>query len=342
MRPGVRYACQGDGLCCTDVHVVGPLSSRDAARVRAFRPGAVAVHRSLQVLVVRDVGGRCALFDGGCSLHRAQGERAKPRACREFPLGVVATPLGLRVTTQHRCPCRTLGERPPLTVEDAARSLVDARGRVRADQRVSRVRLTPARPASFARYVERERVTLAALGTRAPPEVALGARALPSLGDVGWADVGHHLRGSFDGTSCGAALAWMGGALIALAGGRAPRPPARTWAGCFDAAERRSPVARDVDELLADFAADVVWGLEWSGESSLEGALAELATRLAAARWIIGELTALGVRADRAAAEAVMVAELAAASPSWPAVRRAIDAGLCSPARASLRSSRRR
>lgn len=343
MRPGARYACFGDGLCCTDAHLVGPLSSRDAARVRAFRPGAVARHRRLDVLIVRDVGGRCALLDDGCALHRARGERDKPRACREFPLGVVGTPLGVRVTTQHRCPCRTLGERPPLTSEIAARSLSDAAGRVRVDARVDRVRLDDARPAPFARYVARERPLLDALASGAPPERALGARALPPLGDIGWADVGHHLRGMFDGTSCGAALAWMGGALIALSGGRAPRPPARAWAPSFDAAARRSPRARPVDELLADFAADVVWGLEWAPHASLDAALSDVATRVAAARWLVDEFVSRGCRADRAAAEAVMIVELGAATPSWPSVLAAMDAGARrSRGARHLRSSRPR
>ncbi len=167
---------------------------------------------------------------------------------------------------------------------------------------------------------------LEALTAGAAPEQVLRGRALPSLGEIGWADVGHHLRGLFDGTSCGAALAWMGGALIALSGGRAPRPPARAWAPSFDAAERRAQRARAVDDVLSDFAADAVWSLEWAPHASFDAALSELATRVAAARWLVDELASRGCRPDRAAAEAVMIVELAAATPTWPSILAAIDA----------------
>ena len=30
-RPGARYTCFGDGLCCTDIHGIGPLTKKEVA-----------------------------------------------------------------------------------------------------------------------------------------------------------------------------------------------------------------------------------------------------------------------------------------------------------------------
>ena len=31
-RPGARYTCFGDGLCCTDIHGIGPLTKKECLR----------------------------------------------------------------------------------------------------------------------------------------------------------------------------------------------------------------------------------------------------------------------------------------------------------------------
>jgi hypothetical protein len=62
-------------------------------------------------------------------------------------------------------------------------------------------------------------------------------------------------------------------------------------------------------------------------------ARAELATRLAAARFCAARIERLGVRPDQAAAEAVMMAELCALCDEWPEAVDAI-ANDPSPARA--------
>lgn len=327
LRPGARYACFGDGLCCTDAHVVGPLSSRDAARVRAFRPGVITRHRALDILIVRDANHACSLFADGCTMHRALGEPEKPRTCRAFPFGAVRTPDGLRITTQHRCPCRTLGDRPLIDDAVARRSLADKAGRVAVDLDVQRPRLLRDKRVSFATYCTVEAPLLARLCDGEAPENVLARDPLPRLGDVTWADVGHHLRGYFEGSACGVALTWMGHALLALTGHPVRQMRDRPWAASFDRAERRATRERAVDDVLADFCADYLWGLSWTEWASFEAARLDLSTRVAAARWLIAGLVEEGIRPDRAAAEAVMICELAGASPLWPSVLRAIDKG---------------
>jgi hypothetical protein len=58
--------------------------------------------------------------------------------------------------------------------------------------------------------------------------------------------------------------------------------------------------------------------LEW--DCSFDVARAELATRLHVVRYLVRRLRRLGVRADQAAAEAVMMAEMAGCTEHWPDV----------------------
>src|SRR5258708_5447875 len=120
LREGARYACFGDGLCCTDMHALGPLTRSEVVQLRSH---AVERNEHLRAPVLRTAAGRCVfLEDDGCAIHRAKGEGAKPSSCRGFPYRLIATPQGGRVVTEHRCPCRTLGDRPPIDRADAERS----------------------------------------------------------------------------------------------------------------------------------------------------------------------------------------------------------------------------
>ena len=42
VRPGARYRCFGDGLCCTDIHILGPLTKTEAKRVAKVDPEGLA------------------------------------------------------------------------------------------------------------------------------------------------------------------------------------------------------------------------------------------------------------------------------------------------------------
>jgi lysine-N-methylase len=54
------------------------------------------------------------LEDQRCAIHARDGEGAKPRACRIFPMTFVATPAGVRVGLSFACPAVLDGEGPPL------------------------------------------------------------------------------------------------------------------------------------------------------------------------------------------------------------------------------------
>lgn len=325
MRPGVRYACVGDGLCCTDAHVLGPVTRVEAARISAVRPGAVMRNRQLAIAALRTENGGCVfLGEGGCSLHRDRGAAFKPATCRHFPIGLVATPSGGRVTTEHRCPCRTMGERPLLDASEAERALTEGGERLSAHARVpATIALEKRRRVSFARYEALEAELLGALAAGRSIEDALAVEAFPPLADVTWADVGHHLRGRLDGTASTTALAWAGDAVLALVASTRVGTRDRPWKPAFDRAEARSPES-DPEAIFADWVADEIWSLSWQPIATFSVARSALASRLAIARWVSARLRSEGTRPDRAAAEGVLVGEMAGAATLWDSVLAAI------------------
>lgn len=337
IRRGARYSCESDGLCCSDVHALGPLTRSESVRVSSYDPESVAVHPRLGLVVLKpraDHTCRFFDFDQGCRIHRERGALAKPAACRQFPFGLVATPAGLRVTTAHRCPCRTMGDRAPLDVAEA-RSALTHGGRLRIDQTVrDRVRLTRRRQLGWIKYERVEALVLAGLldGSLAATlgrtlgQSADGA-AFPAIIDATWADVAHSHRAMVDGSTTGEALAWFGDALLFVLEGKRLEGRARPWAWSFERAARRVHHPRDPAALYADFAADRVYGLRWSEESSLAGELLSLSVALRCAGVIANAIARAASGAsngdsdseartqERAAAEAVMIAEVALAGP---------------------------
>jgi hypothetical protein len=311
----------GDGLCCTDAHVLGPVTRAEAARISAVRPGAVIQNRTLAIAALRTEGGSCVfLGEGGCSLHRERGAAFKPATCRHFPVGLVATPHGGRVTTEHRCPCRTMGERPPLDAAEAARSLTEGGERLVAHARVGTdIALDASRRVPFALYEALEGEMLGGLAAGKAIEDVLGIEAFSPLQTIVWSDVGHHLRGRLDGTASTTALAWAGDAVLALTDGLRTRPRDRPWKPAFDRAERRS-VEGDPEAIFADWVADEIWNLSWTTTATLSVAKASIASRLAIARWVAMRLRAEGTRPDRAAAEGVLVGEMSGAATLWDSV----------------------
>lgn len=323
LRPGARYRCFGDGLCCTDIHVVGPLPPREVKRLALVSPGRIVRNEALDGLVVEAKNGACTnLGDDGCRIHASHGLLDKPSVCRRFPYRVTRTPRGRRVSTEHRCPCRTMGDRPPLDGGDALASLRDAHGRISADIVVGKtIALDPEREVSFAEWEAIESELLVALEHGDPAEV-LASSAFPRLEDVSWSDVAHHYRGKLDGSACGDALAWFGDVVLGLQEDAPRKLRQRPWSRAFDRAEARSAPGSP-DAILADWLADEIWSLEWTERGTFAHARADLATRLAVARVVQERLAATGVRPDRAAAEAVMIGEMAGAAPLWRAIVRA-------------------
>jgi hypothetical protein len=332
-RPGARFACAGDGLCCTDLHLLGPLSRGEVAQLRAERADATVWNERIGARVLKTVGeGACTflatsdatseyrLDASSCTLHARLGPEGKPASCRRFPYRLVATPLGGRVVTEHRCPCRSLGERPPLDLRDAERSLTVS-GRLQADARVgATVRLTARRRVPFESWVAIEHELLAGLQGGAPVAEVLGASPFPALEGVRFSDVGHLLRSRLDGTACSVALAWFGDVLLGREGTKARRLRDRPWALAFDRGEARAVSQGDPAGVLRDWLCDELWSLDWVDRGPFDRARAELSTRFAVAELVTEQLVGTGARPDRAAAEAVAIAELTGASPLWRGV----------------------
>jgi Fe-S-cluster containining protein len=318
IRRGARFSCAGDGLCCSDIHALGPLARSERARVTSYDPSAVVLHPRLGLPVLRPRADHaCPFFDreGGCSIHREHGALAKPGACRQFPFGLVKTPAGLRVTTAHRCPCRTMGERAPLDVEQARAALTHG-GRLRVDQTVGdRVRVTRRTRVAWARYASLEARVLTALLDGTLARALADTPDLPPIDDATWTDVAHSHRAMVDGSTTGEALGWFGDALLFVSEGKRLGARARPWSWSFDRAEQRVRAPRGRAALYADFAADRIHSLRWAEESSLAGELLSLATALRCADAMASAFAREGASDDRAAAEALMIAEVALAGP---------------------------
>lgn len=335
IRPGTRYTCFGDGLCCTDVHAIGGLGEDEVARIAAFAEEAVTYNEEAEVWVMtmRPEDGACVFLgreDQRCALHEPLGGALKPVACRRFPVAVVSTPLGGRVITEHRCPCRTMGDRPLLERAAIAASIEEPDGTVRAQHEVDMpVLVGQGQPRDFADYVaEFETPFLEGLAAAADLEAFLAREPFAPLVDFDWDKLGRGMlvdgaetSGRPGGTRYDWALRWFGTAIMTRAGDTSAMSElARPWADAFDRAEARSPTEAAPDELYRDWMSDHVWTLYWTSYSTFEQTRRELATRLFIARRIATHLREeRGLRADRAAAEAVMIVDLIGTSEWWEA-----------------------
>lgn len=327
VRPGARFGCLGYGLCCTNIHLIGPLTHAEARELRLRRKHSVVFDKDIEGLCIRvDAAGRCVyLSDRGCEIHLRDGAQAKPVGCRRFPYGLIATPLGGRITTEHRCPCRILGDRPPLSLEKAESSLLDRAGRLEVDRRVgNRVALVHGQPVSFARYARLEATLLGRLELGERAESVLAAKPLPALGKRSWSEFAAEIFEAREPSAGGEALAWFGDALLELAAGHKPPKRSRPWADIFAQAGAAHHARSNVDAIWNDWVADVIWMLRFLPWGPFDVARAELSTRLAVAKLVQKRIRKLGIPADQAAAEAVMICELASENDQWHDVVAAI------------------
>jgi hypothetical protein len=328
IRPSAEYDCFGDGLCCTDIHALGPVTRTERKAVELLEPGSLVRHKDLAAPVFRtQEHGPCVLRSArGCELHARHGAEAKPIGCSRFPFGLVATPDGGRVTTEHRCPCRTLGVRPALTVSASEPWLRDAAGRLSPNGRVGpRVRLAPGKMVGFARYRGLEQPLLDALLAGGDPLDVLGVKPFGRLEGLSFRSIGEEMRGERDGSAYGEAMVWFGNAVRSLLNGKPLELGLRPWSESFDRAEARSPEPRKAQAVLNDWLADLLWSMDWVFQTgTFESGKRELVTLYAVAHAIARRLVRAKVRPDRAAAEGVMVVEIARQSDAWERVQNAL------------------
>lgn len=316
VREGARYACFSDGLCCTDAHALGPVTPHEATRLPVLVESPTHHHGALDIEVLRTENRRCVFLraDNLCGVHAQSGAAAKPQTCQQFPFGLVATPSAMRVTTEHRCPCRSLGERPLLRVQDVA-GLFDVAAS--ADHEIgSEIAWAESTSISFSEYETREGELIRRLLAGEEAVTVLEATPFPPLAGLSWTDAAHLFRALLDGTTCGDALATFGDVMLGLVSSYRGKSRSRSWASSFDRAEARTTLELDPQTLLNDFVADALWSLAWDGATFAQ-ARAELATRVRVANTFAAALAQSGVRADRAMAEAILVVELAGASSLW-------------------------
>ncbi len=324
VRPGARYTCFGDGLCCTDIHGLGPLTKKEMAEMRRIdrrSAGWDDDHEDYMLRTAADGGCVFLMSDQRCSVHAQKGLEAKPEGCRRFPLGLVATPQGGRVTTEHRCPCRTMGDRPELRPEAVESSICDGRKRPVADRRIKRIPLTSKKRLKFSEWEPIEADYLRRFLGREALHRILDAKPFAKLHGSSWQKQAMEFMGARDGTQFGVAMAWVGDTILSLQNQHEPRPPGRPWAGAFDRAEARSPKKRSKREVFGDWLADEVWSLKWADDYNFNLVRTELATRLTIGQDICTRLERAGARTDRAAAEAVMMVEVVGESDFWTEVK---------------------
>ncbi|MGB5694868.1 MAG: hypothetical protein WBM46_04375 [Polyangiales bacterium] len=329
VRFGARFDCVGDGLCCSNIHAVGPLSDADCEMLILISENAVEHHEGEDsaILMMRSDTGHCVFWsENGCAIHSQLGPEMKPSPCIQFPYALTATPAGGRVSTQHRCTCRTLGPLPPVTIEGARPCLLDAHGELRFEHAVFDEVLWSARETlSFAEYAEREVGLMRMLVEGSGLRTVLDAKPFPTLRGMSWGAVVEELL-AFRGPSRAAVAArWFADALGFLTDRRARSEHGRPWADAFRRAGQRivDPVSPNV--VFGDWLADEIWSLRWTRFGSLARARAELATRLAIARRIAGSLDVSTPLQDNiSAAEAVMIVDVIGTSDVWERVQGAM------------------
>ncbi|MEM9193721.1 MAG: hypothetical protein AAGF12_31390 [Myxococcota bacterium] len=302
VRSGAVFTCHGDGLCCTDLHALGPLEDDETEMLGLIDERLVLSSAEGERVIATKANGECALLSGeGCALHARLGPSAKPQGCRQFPFLTVATPTHRRVATVHRCPCRTMGERAPITSSDAeeicgerAERTLQSGFRVDADTVVA-----------VEEYERLEGPLLERILSEDPLEV-LGTPAMPSTART----LAEKYAIETGATRSERAIVHFGRALLCELGGDPEEPSPIPWDDAFDRAEARSEPG-DPEAMLRDFVADYVWSLEHAFLGTWAETKLELGLRIRVARRLFRKRTTAGRRADRAMAEAIAICELA-------------------------------
>lgn len=329
VRVGARFECVGDGLCCSDIHAVGALNDEDCEMLAMISEDAIDRHEGEEaaVLMMRTDTGRCVFWiEQGCAIHAQLGPQMKPTPCIQFPYALTATPSGGRISTQHRCTCRTLGPLPPVLAEEARPCLQDSNGELKPEHAVfDEVLWSSSEPLSFAEYAEREAGLISDLLEGKNLMTALEAQPFPKLQAISWTDVADEML-DFHGPSRAAfAARWFGDAIAFLVDRRERSERGRPWADSFERAGERVVDPVPPNQVFGDWIADEIWSMRWTRFGSLARARTELATRLAIARRIAGWLDISSPKQDNvSAAEAVMIVDVIGTTDPWEKVQEAM------------------
>jgi hypothetical protein len=329
VRPGARFECVGDGLCCSDIHAVGALSEEDCEMLAMISEDAIDRHSDADaaIMMMRSDTGRCVFWsEQGCALHSQLGPEMKPAPCIQFPYGLTATPVGGRISTQHRCTCRTLGPLHLVTVEDARPCLLDSNGELKPEHAVpDEVAWSSTEIVSFIEYMKREEALLDALIEGKGLMSVLDAEPFPELAGTSWSAVVDELL-EFQGSSRAAtASRWFADALGFLIERRRRTETERPWADHFERAGSRIVDPVSPNKVFGDWLADELWSMRWTHYGSLARARSEWATRLVIARRIAGWLDISTPKRDNiSAAEAVMIVDVIGTTEPWLRVQQAI------------------
>ncbi len=127
MAPDSAFACQSCNRCCSEDHLLGPVTREERDRIllgfaeKADERGAdpsnfvpLPTASSDPVYLLRPRDGSCSYLgrDGLCRVHKILGEEAKPSVCRLFPFRAVKVPDGWDAGMSLLCPTVAGGEGP--------------------------------------------------------------------------------------------------------------------------------------------------------------------------------------------------------------------------------------
>lgn len=329
VRAGTRFVCHADGVCCSDVHTLGPIKPAELVPLRRLLPDPATLDPSVKGMAFRTQGGGCVFLrdDHLCRVHAELGVATKPATCRRYPFNLVQTPVGLRVVTPHRCPCRTLGPRPLVTPESVAEEIVIPDAPLDPDYSVSGdLRLNRNERVRFAAWLPIEALWITQLCNTRDPAFSLQSDPWPQLRGMDWQAIAAKFCKANDGSSFETAKSLMGFAIAAAREGKEIPALTRPWSRFFDAAEKRVLQApQTANEMYGDWLADELWSLQWTQYGSFARGRVDLATRLDLAKRLAASFEQQGLRLERAVAEALLVVDVVTHCELWFDVARAMQ-----------------
>ncbi len=321
VRPGARYACYADGLCCTDIHAVGPITEKERTLLSVVSDNVVRMNEILEEWVMTmtpDEGACLFLEEGKCAIHTAMDGVLKPGGCHRFPFGLTKTPRGGRITMEVRCSCQTLmpTDAPAVDTERVAPLLLDEDGELEAAFSVTKdIPMRSGTRVPFAEYEVFEGAFLERIANEGL-DAALDRQPFADVG-TDWKTVARGMQEEDLRTRFDAALLYVSDAILEAHGVGDPPDRVRAWEPAYRRAEARMPSPIEPKAIYECWASESVWRMHWAARISFEQHRKSLATLLDIARRIASRLEQVGVRKDRAAAEAVTIVETVGTSMWW-------------------------